>query len=528
MAKSSAEYWADRIAAHTWREYNSSEYDREALKRLYKDAYRDIEHDLVGLFEKAEKGEITLTEGHTIRHLSGLKKDIEKIVSNLAQEEEKQLKTYLKKHYKAVYDGIYKELPDASFASVNQKVIEKALSFPWSGADFSDAIWKNKTLLSYTLNATLTRSLVRGTSMGALAKEINGVMDSGYKNALRLARTETMHYLNDSALKAYKDAGVERVQFWAAEDERTCPECGALHGKEFPVDKAPILPIHPNCRCTYIPVVDIPTADAKYQKEAVDSSGGHDTMEPEEPIRAKTIKAAGRYAEDVLKIPHASYKGVSVEVANAWNEGLADNLRRFPELLDNFDFVGTCQERNRYIKEEYIKMVLPGLREKYPDFPEKTLLEVAKKGAARRAPRISRNVFAQSYRQDLGRGITVNSAWGKADEFVKALQYCVEVKFHPAGCNTIRSVIDHEVGHQIDDLLLISGRPEIMDLFSSMEGPEITESLSEYAWENSSKAPIREFVAEGWAEYCNNPDPRPVAKKIGELIERVYEEWKTK
>ena len=127
----------------------------------------------MGLFEKAEKGEITLTEGHTIRHLSGLKKDIEKIVSNLAQEEEKQLKTYLKKHYKAVYDGIYKELPDASFASVNQKVIEKALSFPWSGADFSDAIWKNKTLLSYTLNATLTRSLVRGTSMGALAKEIN-------------------------------------------------------------------------------------------------------------------------------------------------------------------------------------------------------------------------------------------------------------------------------------------------------------------------------------------------------------------
>lgn len=269
MAKSSAEYWADRVAAHTWREYNASEKDRAALKQLYEGAYRDIEHDLVGLFQKAEKGEITLTEGHTIRHLSGLKKDIEKIVSNLAQEEEKQLKTSLEKHYKSTYEGICKELPDASFSSVNQKAVEKALSFPWSGADFSDAIWKNKTLLSYTLNTALTRSLVRGTSMGALAKQIDGVMSSGYKNALRLARTETMHYLNDSALKAYKDAGVERVQFWAAEDERTCPECGALHGKEFTVGKAPILPIHPNCRCTYIPVVEVPVAEEPTKPSAV-------------------------------------------------------------------------------------------------------------------------------------------------------------------------------------------------------------------------------------------------------------------
>jgi len=32
----------------------------------------------------------------------------------------------------------------------------------------------------------------------------------------------------------------------------------------------------------------------------------------------------------------------------------------------------------------------------------------------------------------------------------------------------------------------------------------------------------REFVSEAWAEYCNNPKPRPLAKKIGELIEKEY------
>jgi len=34
--------------------------------------------------------------------------------------------------------------------------------------------------------------------------------------------------------------------------------------------------------------------------------------------------------------------------------------------------------------------------------------------------------------------------------------------------------------------------------------------------------PHREFIAEAWSEYCNNPEPRVLAKKIGELIESAY------
>jgi len=39
---------------------------------------------------------------------------------------------------------------------------------------------------------------------------------------------------------------------------------------------------------------------------------------------------------------------------------------------------------------------------------------------------------------------------------------------------------------------------------------------------NNNKNPRRKFVAEAWAEYCNNAKPRPIAKTIGELIEREY------
>ena len=51
----------------------------------------------------------------------------------------------------------------------------------------------------------------------------------------------------------------------------------------------------------------------------------------------------------------------------------------------------------------------------------------------------------------------------------------------------------------------------------------MTESLSEYAAES-----IDEFIAEAWAEYCNNPNPCETAKKVGERAEEMYKAWKKK
>ncbi|MEG0709493.1 MAG: hypothetical protein RR481_04600, partial [Longicatena sp.] len=40
--------------------------------------------------------------------------------------------------------------------------------------------------------------------------------------------------------------------------ERTCEICGTNHEREYDIDKAPILPCHPGCRCTCLPVIDNP------------------------------------------------------------------------------------------------------------------------------------------------------------------------------------------------------------------------------------------------------------------------------
>jgi hypothetical protein len=58
-----------------------------------------------------------------------------------------------------------------------------------------------------------------------------------------------------------------------------------------------------------------------------------------------------------------------------------------------------------------------------------------------------------------------------------------------------------------------------------MDNETITNELSQYAWDNRNKKRYAEFIAEGWAEYCNNPKPRKVAKEIGQTVERRYTEW---
>ena len=99
-------------------------------------------------------------------------------------------------------------------------------------------------------------------------------------------------------------------------------------------------------------------------------------------------------------------------------------------------------------------------------------------------------------------------------------------QFHPIGCDTIRSILDHEIGHQIDDLLSLSNNKVLVAYHSSLTNEEISSGLCRYAWKNSSPVPIREFIAEAWSEYVNNPEPRKISKTVGEFIEEEYAKFK--
>lgn len=113
------------------------------------------------------------------------------------------------------------------------------------------------------LRADVTAAVAEGWSNDTLAAKIADSYGFGEERAATIARTETNLASNQGALIGYKISGVVAGKQWlTAEDDRVSEEC-ELNGDagvlaldaDFPSgDDAP--PVHPNCRCTIIPVVD--------------------------------------------------------------------------------------------------------------------------------------------------------------------------------------------------------------------------------------------------------------------------------
>ena len=126
------------------------------------------------------------------------------------------------------------------------------------GKSWSARIWENTADLAETLNEKLIECVVGGKKTSELKKALMERFSVSYSRADALARTELAHIQTQAAKQRYEDTGIERVQIWADPDERTCEVCGKLHKKIYPVGARIPIPAHPRCRCTIVPVVEIP------------------------------------------------------------------------------------------------------------------------------------------------------------------------------------------------------------------------------------------------------------------------------
>lgn len=133
------------------------------------------------------------------------------------------------------------------------------------------------------LNNTLAEGIQAGEGIGELKRRVNDVYDDveGYR-AERIARTETLKASNNATNWAYKQTGYVTSKQWTVNPD-ACEQCLEFDGKTVPLDddflglgesysviddegnetvytndydtvEEP--PLHPNCRCTIIPVND--------------------------------------------------------------------------------------------------------------------------------------------------------------------------------------------------------------------------------------------------------------------------------
>lgn len=83
------------------------------------------------------------------------------------------------------------------------------------------------------------------------------LLHDSLRRSANLWWTQTSQYgisvVDEATIKGFRDMGVKRVQWIAADDEKTCPTCGARDNKIYRINKIPPKP-HYGCRCYVVPV----------------------------------------------------------------------------------------------------------------------------------------------------------------------------------------------------------------------------------------------------------------------------------
>lgn len=109
---------------------------------------------------------------------------------------------------------------------------------------------------------TLAEGMTRGDGPRTIARALNDRVDKiGITRARVMARTEVVKAHSDSVLNLYEQAGIDDVTVLAEHtvihDDRLCEICAEMEGNIYTIKEARgIIPVHPNCRCSWLPVVD--------------------------------------------------------------------------------------------------------------------------------------------------------------------------------------------------------------------------------------------------------------------------------
>lgn len=137
---------------------------------------------------------------------------------------------------------------------------------PIDGKFVKDIFAELSASTAMRVNQQIMIGLSAGEGIDAIVNRVRGTRARRYADgALHASRRhlETMVRtavagVSDNVRQATFEANrdlVKAVVFVATLDLKTCPHCGDLDGRTYPLDGGPRVPIHPNCRCSRAPVV---------------------------------------------------------------------------------------------------------------------------------------------------------------------------------------------------------------------------------------------------------------------------------
>lgn len=289
MAKTSS-YWDKRAIKRMTDAEKQSELYIERIKRIYEQAYKDVDTELAKVYKNysketgldVQKLKELLTYKETDKMWKTLKRQgLDQYIKNnyksrISRLEQIQAQIYAKakqiypkeelentmcykgvvnnSYYKAVYDTQMGTGYDFAFNKIDNGLLNSILNEKWSGKNYSQRIWGNTDILANTVSEIVGGALLSGQGIEKTAKQIRDRFNVGKYYAERLVRTETNHFNNEADAMAYEEMGVNEYVFVAVLDSRTSPMCQENDNQVYKYKDREVgvnyPPLHPNCRST--------------------------------------------------------------------------------------------------------------------------------------------------------------------------------------------------------------------------------------------------------------------------------------
>ena len=241
------------------------------LDNLSLQDYRITMNRLVTKYQNSENSEligalVALSNPSSLTRIEAFNNTLAGLMLEMEYEEVQILnqtlgEQYVESYYKSLYDVQHSFGVGNAFKPLDSETIKTVITYPWSGASFSDRNWHNKQKLIKVLREEITAGLVRGDSHQKMATAVAKRMDSSYKSALALVRTETSRVISEATFNSYvKSGSLEQYVLIATLDNRTSTICQNLDKKHYYFHEKKeginFPPFHTSCRTAISPYVD--------------------------------------------------------------------------------------------------------------------------------------------------------------------------------------------------------------------------------------------------------------------------------
>ena len=226
-------------------------------------------------------------------------------------------------------------------------------------------------------------------------------------------------------------------------------------------------------------------------------------------------------------VKNADLRDFDPEFSKSFNDAVTDAKKDFPDLEINY--CGTIQNQVEGIRQAISNDYEQALRAKNGDkFTDEQYRHAAdvyadniikKNGLDNTDSAFAWSLNIPNSKLAKYNGIAVNEKFASDNAFFNEQKVReVQTKHKPIGCDTSKATVDHELGHEIDRLVDANKDSYINNLYNEMiSNGNAKDTLSTYSATN-----VKEFIAEAYSEYRNNPNPRDYSTKVYNRLKELY------